>query len=154
MTLALVSEDQDGNQGRDSALMAWRAVNPDSLPIEWPLFSALLCRALLSGDESYSERDVLCSLLMGQSQLWSYSAPIEDPISICITEIVTFPRQRKCLVRYIAGEWQPFVDHFDKLLVYAQSQACQRIEAYLRKGFMRKLPPDWKVRHVLMVRNI
>ena len=147
MTLAVVPED------RDDALMAWRAVNPESLPSEWPVFASLLRRALVAGDGSYSERDVLASLLIGQSRLWSYSAPIESPISICITEIVTYPQKRKCLVRYIAGEWPPFRDHFDKLLIYAQSQGCKTIEAYMRKGFERKLPPEWTVRHVFAVRD-
>ena len=147
MTLAVVPTDRDG------ALMAWRAVNPESLPSEWPVFAQLLRRALVAGDGSFSERDVLCSLLVGQSRLWSFGAPIENPISICITEIVTYSQQRKCLVRYIAGEWRPFADHFDKLLVYAQSEGCKRIEAYMRKGFERKLPPDWEVRHVFAVRD-
>lgn len=133
--------------------MAWRAVNPESLPGEWPVFAALLRRALMAGDGSYSERDVLASLLIGQSQLWSFGAPIENPISICITEIVKYPQQCKCLVRYIAGEWQPFEENLDKLLVYAQSQGCQQIETYMRKGLERKLPPDWTVRHVFAVRD-
>ena len=147
MTLAVVSEDQDG------ALMAWRAVNPDSLPSEWPAFASLLRRALVAGDGSFSERDVLASLLIGQSQLWSFGAPIEAPISICITEIGVYSQQRKCLVQYIAGEWPPFEDYLDKLVAYAQSQGCKRIEAYMRKGLERKLPPEWTVRHVFAVRD-
>ena len=148
MTLALVSED------REAALLAWRAVDPESLPGQWVVFAALLRRALLAGDGSFSERDVLFTLLSGQSQLWSFNAPNESPISICITEVVPFPQQRKCLVRYIAGEWEPFAKNLHMMVAYAQGQGCQKIEAYMRKGLTRKLPPDWTVRHVLMVKEL
>lgn len=134
--------------------MSWRAVDPETLPGAWSGYAPLVCQALAAGEGSYSERDVLLTLLSGQSQLWAYGDPQLPPSSICITEIVAFPKQRKCLVRYVAGEWPPFAEHLGEMEIYARSQGCQRIEAYMRHGLTRKLPPDWKTRHVLMVKEL
>ena len=149
MTLAVVPAD------RDTALMAWRAVDPESLPREWSLYASLVRRAVEAGEGSHSERDVMLSLMLygGRSQLWVFGAPGEELAAICITEIVDFPKQRKCLVRWIAGEWPPFADHFNELVIYAQSQGCPRIETWMRKGLTRKLPPEWTVRYVIAGRD-
>ena len=134
--------------------MTWRAVDPENLPNDWLVYAPLVRQALEAGEGSYSERDVMFALLSGQSQLWVYGDPQLPPASICITEIVTFPKQRKCLVRYIAGEWQLFADNLSKMEAYARGQGCHRIEAYMRKGLQRKLPPDWTTRHVFMVKEL
>ncbi len=132
----------------------WRAIDPDSLPADWPRYAPLIRRALMAGEGSYNERDVLAQLLVGPWQLWAYGAPGEAPASICITDILQFPRQRKCLVRYIAGEWEHFEENLGQMETYARGQGCKVIEAYMRKGLTRKLPPDWTVRHVIMVKEL
>ncbi|MCH8243048.1 MAG: hypothetical protein IH897_10615 [Planctomycetes bacterium] len=96
----------------------------------------------------------LLALLAGQWRLWACGVPDEEPASICITEIVNFPRQRKCLVRYIAGEWQHFGKYLKLMETYARGEGCNRIEAYMRKGLGRMLPPDWTTRHVIMVKEL
>ena len=132
----------------------WRAVEPDGLPAAWPLYAPLVRRVLMTGEGSYNERDVLLALLAGQWRLWAYGAPDEEPASICITEIVNFPRQRKCLVRYIAGEWEHFEMNLNRMETYARGEGCNLIEAYMRKGLGRRLPPDWTTRHVIMVKEL
>ena len=132
----------------------WRPTDPADLPKDWPLYAPLVRRVLMTGEGSYNERDVLLALLVGQWRLWAYGAPDEEPASICITEICNFPRQRKCLVRYIAGEWIHFGEYLNLMETYARGEGCNCIEAYMRKGLVRMLPPDWATRHVIMVKEL
>ena len=137
-----------------SSSVNWRAVEPDGLPAAWSLYAPLVRRVLMASEGSYNERDVLLALLAGQWRLWACGAPDEEPASICITEIVNFPRQRKCLVRYIAGEWEHFERNLNRMETYARGEGCNLIEAYMRKGLGRMLPPDWATRHVIMVKEL
>ena len=130
---------------------SWRAVEPDDLPVHWPRYAPLVRRALMAGEGSYTEGDVLLALLAGQWRLWAHG---EEPASICITEIVQFPRQKKCLVRYVAGDWEHFSAHLGQMESYAHGQGCKIIEAYMRKGLTRMLPPDWAARYVIMAKEL
>ena len=132
----------------------WRPVESNDLPAAWSLYAPLVRRVLMASEGSYNERDVLLALLAGHWRLWAYGVADEEPVSICITEIVNFPRQRKCLVRYISGEWIHFGKYLNLMEAYARGEGCNHIEAYMRKGLGRMLPPDWKVRHVIMVKEL
>ncbi len=132
----------------------WRPTDPVDLPKDWPLYAPLVRRALEAGEGSYNERDVLFALLAGQWRLWIYGELGAAPASICITEIVNFPRKRKCLLRYIAGEWRHFQKYLNLMETYARGEGCNLIEAYMRKGLGRMLPPDWTTRHVIMVKEL
>lgn len=132
----------------------WLAVEQNDLPIDWPRYAPLVRRALMAGEGSYNERDVLLALLSGQWRLWSYNAPEEVAQSICITEIQNFPRVRKCLVRYIAGEWEHYEKYLKLMETYARGEGCNRVEAYMRKGLVRMLPPDWRARYTIMVKEL
>lgn len=108
----------------------------------------------MASEGSYSERDVMIALLAGQWRLWACGSVGAQPMSICITEIVAFPRQKKCLVRYIAGEWEHFEANLAHMEAYARGQGCKIIEAYMRKGLTRMLPPDWAARSVIMCKEL
>ena len=115
----------------------WRPVESNDLPAAWSLYAPLVRRVLMASEGSYNERDVLLALLAGQWRLWACGALDEEPASICITEIVNFPRQRKCLVRYIAGEWEHFERNLNQMETYARGEGCNLIDAYMRKGLGR-----------------
>ncbi len=126
----------------------WREVNPEELPVCWPLVAPLVRQALAAGEGSYNEKDVLHALLGGLWQLWSYG---DEPTSICITEIIQFPRKRKCLIRYVAG----VLAEFDMGLIegYARGRDCTTLEVYGRKGWLRRLP-DWTERYSIIQKDL
>ncbi len=123
----------------------WHSVNPDTLPGTWDKYRNLILRALAAGEGSYNERDVLLQILAGAWHLYAYGCPIS---SICILEFVDYPRQRKCLVRYVAGDGEVLVAAIPTLKAIAGSQGCRVIEAYMRRGWERKLK-DWKHKYVI-----
>jgi len=123
------------------------------LPIDWPLIAPQVRRALMAGEGSYNERDVLMACLSGHWQLWRFGEQGGETEAICITETVQFPRQRKLVVRYAAGSERHFTEWLDLVEQYARDQGCQVIEAYSRRGWIKKLP-DWHCRHVVMVKEL
>lgn len=131
---------------------SWRAVEPDELPAAWPRYAPLVRQALESGEGSYAERDVLLALLAGQ---WGLYAVEREAMAtaICITQIVDFPRQRKFLVRYVAGDGDSMIEALPALEHVARAAGCQVIEAYGRKGWARKLP-DWSGKYVILQKEL
>jgi len=132
----------------------WRPVDPEELPVCWHLFVPLVVRALMRGEGSYNLRDVNLMLLTGQWQLWSHGRKAEEPESICITQVADFPRQRKLIVTHVAGNEAAFLENLHLVSDYAKSRECQRIEAYARKGWLRKLPDGWYSKSVILVKEL
>ncbi|KKK55979.1 hypothetical protein LCGC14_3069120, partial [marine sediment metagenome] len=85
--------------------------------------------------------------------LWAYGVADEEPASICITEIVNFPRQRKCLLRYLAGSMEAIEPHIQAIENYARREGCKVLEGYARKGWARRMP-DWTECHVIMQKEL
>ncbi len=131
----------------------WHQVDPESVPGNWGLWRDLVNRALDHGEGSFSERDILLGVLSGRLQLWSFGAHGAEPGAVCLIEIAEYPQQRKCLVRYVAGEGEAFYGGLDHLYRVARKHGCQRIEIYARKGWARKLP-GWEIRHVVMSKEL
>ena len=132
----------------------WREVELDGL-LDWlPVVRPLIQKALAAGDTSFTERAVVTALLAGQWQLWIYGEPGLAPQSICITEIIEFPKMRKLWMRYGAGNIWAFIEGFGLLESYARSRGCARIEGHMRKGWLKKFPPDYKAERVIMSKDL
>ena len=118
---------------------------------EWPRVSPLIRRAL-EGEGSYAEADVALYCIGGSSQLWLVER--ENEVSaVCITEIVKFPRQRKCMLRYLAGFMEAIEPHIPAVEDYARREGCQVLEGYARRGFVRRMP-DWTREYVIMRKEL
>ncbi|MHA1555084.1 MAG: hypothetical protein ACTSU0_11835 [Alphaproteobacteria bacterium] len=129
---------------------SWRLIDLDGLPETWPKYRPLILQALMAGEGSYNERDVMVALLAGQWMLFAVGDPVT---SICVTEVVDFPRQRKYLTRYAVGDGEAFYGSFDLLEKIARQRGCDVIEMYARPGWIRKLP-DWSQKYVILQKEL
>lgn len=134
-----------------SSADGFRQIPRTDIPALWPDIWPILGRSVEHGDGSYAECDVMMALLAGQWQAWIYGDPIS---SICVTEVVTFPQQRKLIVRYVAGDLEPFQAHSDQLIGYAQAHNCNRIESnQARRGWLKAMP-GWQQARVVIYREV
>ncbi len=119
---------------------------------EWPRVAPFVRKALEHGEGSYLEADVGHYCMTGEWQLWVIGRGGKIQ-AVGITEIVNFPRQRKCLIRYLSGDLQEILPHWAVFESWAREQGCTRFEIYGRKGWERVLP-DWTKQHVIFTRNL
>jgi hypothetical protein len=117
---------------------------------DWPRAKDLI--VLSMGEGSYSEVDVVRHLLHGSWTLWIIEKEGEV-VSACITEIIDFPRKRKCLLRYAAGKIEHLNEHSPKMEAYAMANGCDVLEAYTRRG-MAKLKPDWEQKYIILQKDL
>ena len=119
---------------------------------EWPRVADLVRSALERGEGSYCEADVAMACMGGMWQLWivEYDGEV---VSIAITELINFPRQRKCLIRYIAGELDLVKIHTHEIEAFARREGCKVLEGYARKGWTRAMP-DWTEKYVVMQKEL
>ncbi len=108
---------------------------------EWPRVADLVRSALESGEGSYLEADVAVACMSDMWQLWIVEFEGEI-VSICISQIVDFPRQRKCLLRYIAGDLDLVKIYAHEIEDWARRKGCKVLEGYARRGWIRAMP-DW-----------
>ena len=121
---------------------------------EWPRVSPLI-RQALEGEGSYAEGDVALNCIGGATRLWlvEQGGPCGTVTAVCITEIVNFPRQRKCMLRYLAGSMEAIEPHISAIEDYARREGCKVLEGYARKGFVRRMS-DWTQKYVVMQKEL
>ena len=119
---------------------------------EWPRVGDLVRSALERGEGSYAEADVAMACMAGAWKLWLVENE-SGIMAICITEIVNFPRQRKCVVRYLAGSMEAIEPHIQDIEDYARREGCKILEGYARKGWARRMP-DWTQKNVVMQKEL
>lgn len=119
---------------------------------EWPRVAALVRSVLERSEGSYAEADVAMACMAGAWKLWTVENE-GDVLAICVSEIVNFPRKRKCQLRYLAGDWQAIEPHIPMIEDYARREGCQIIEGYARRGWARRMP-DWSERQVILQKEL
>jgi len=129
-----------------------RLIPPLAVLHEWPRVESLVRRGLEQGEGTYLETDVAHYCMTGQWQLWVMGDEGEIK-AVGITEIVNFPRQRKCLLRYLAGDLKAVLPHWDTFESWAREQGCHVFEIYGRKGWERILS-DWTKQYVILTRKL
>ena len=119
---------------------------------EWPRVANLVRTALARGEGSYVEGDVAWFCIGGAWKLWivEQKGMVQ---AICITEIANFPRQRKCMLRYLAGSMEAIEPHIPAVEDYARREGCKILEGYARKGWARRMP-DWTQKNVVMQKDL
>ncbi len=129
-----------------------RLIPPLAVLHEWPRVASFVRRALERGEGSYLEADVALACMAGQWQLWVMGQDGEIK-AVGVTEIVNFPRLRKCLIRYLSGDLETIMPHWAAFESWARERECHVLEIYGRKGWERVLP-DWTKRHVIFTREL
>lgn len=129
-----------------------RQVPPLAVIHEWPRVAGLVRKALERGEGSYAEADVAMACMSGVWQLWVVEYE-KEVCSIAITELITFPRQKKCLIRYIAGVLDVVRLHIHEIEDFARREGCKVLEGYARKGWVRAMP-DWSEKYVIMQKEM
>ncbi len=119
---------------------------------EWPRVAMLVRKSLERGEGSYVEADVALACISGAWQLWIVERNGEV-VAICVSEIMNFPRKRKCLLRYLAGDMPAIEDNISTIEHYARQAGCHMLEGYARKGWTRRMP-NWTQTHVVMQKEL
>lgn len=141
--------------GSGAAPTMLMAVPADVVPAFWPITAPLIERAVEHADGRYSLEDVRAALLARDMQLWAAldarSLVIE---AICVTEIVTYPGERRCGIVFCAGRRaERWLRHLDEIGDWAREQRCGALELQGRPGWERLLP-EWRKTHVLLSKRL
>ena len=129
-----------------------RQIPPLAVLYEWPRVAPLVRQAMEQGDGCYLEADVAMACMAGQWQLWVSGSGGEIK-AVLITEILNFPRKRKCLLRYAAGTLGGILPHWEVFASWAREQGCDMVEIYGREGWEKTLP-EWKKCHAVFQREL
>ena len=129
-----------------------RQVPPLAVLHEWPRVSPFIQRALERGEGSYLESDVAMACMGGLWQLWLAERDGEL-VAVGITEIVNFPRRRKCLLRYLAGSLDAILPPLPEIEAWARKNGCDMMEGYGRKGWGR-IMRGWTERYVILQKEV
>lgn len=121
-------------------MTALTGVRSDRIEALWPRVLPFVDRALGHAGGRYAAEDVLSALLKAQMQLWI--AVGGDRIeAVLVTEIVDYPRQRRCNLFLGAGNaLEACLAHLPAIEAWARAQGCDAIEAGGRPGWERVLP--------------
>ncbi len=123
-----------------------RAIEPTvtSFWDEWGRLRHHILAALEHAGETHTEHDVLDLLRRDQAQFW----PANN--SAMVTEIVGYPNGSHCRIWLAGGNYDELRElERDRLIPWARSQGCRRIELVGRKGWARRLEDYREVATVL-----
>lgn len=127
-------------------------VPPLAVIHEWPRVAPLIRSALERGEGSYVEADVAMCCMRGLWQLWIVERDGEV-VALCVSEILNFPRLKKCLLRYLVGDWAVIEAHIPDIERWAREQGCHMLEGYARKGWARRMS-GWTQRYVILQKEL
>ena len=101
---------------------------------EWRRLRHHILAALEHAGGTHTEHDILDLLRNDQAQFW----PAEN--SAMITEIVGSPNGSHCRIWLAGGEYDELRGlERDRVIPWARSRGCRRIELVGRKGWARRL---------------
>lgn len=120
------------------------------------MVASALRRACERSDGRYAIGDVFAALLRRDMQLWiAVDEASEDPVeAVCITEMIAYPREKRCGVVFCAGR-NPgrWLHHLESIEGWARAQGCAAVELQGRPGWERLLK-GWDKTHVLLRKRI
>lgn len=122
----------------------------------WPAIAPMLQRACDRSDGRYAIADVLAALQGREMQLWlAVDADAAGAVeAVCVTELVRYPREKRCGIVFCAGrEPQRWLHHLDAIERWARAQGCAALELQGRPGWERLLK-GWDRTHVLLRKRI
>lgn len=127
----------------------------DLVPTLWPKIVGDMERACDRSDARYAAAHVLSALLRRDMQLWLAAGDGENPIeAVCVTEIVAYPREKRCGIVFCAGRNAArWLHHLEAIENWARKQGCAALELQGRPGWERLLE-GWDKTHVLLRKRI
>ena len=101
---------------------------------EWRRLRHHILAALEHAGGTHTEHDILDLLRNDQAQFWTAEN------SAMITEIVGYPNGSHCRIWLAGGEYDELRGlERDRVIPWARSRGCRRIELVGRKGWARRL---------------
>jgi len=144
---------QEVFEGTGGALLA---IPKDQIPFIRTVVEPEIRRACARSDGRYDSADVLAALLAREMQLWlAVDATSGKTNAVCVTQIVNYPRERRCSLAFCAGK-RPglWLHHLDDIAEWAKAHGCAALELQGRPGWEKLLPAGWKRTHVLLRKRI
>src|SRR5690606_38437080 len=142
-------------QDAPGAEIELRGVPAGAVPALWPRVEALVQRACVRSDGRYEADDVLRALQAREMQLWiALARPGLAIACVCVTEIVDYPRERRCGLVFCAGvQPERWLGCLGGIECWARQQGCAALELQGRPGWERLLG-DWTKTHVVLRKRI
>jgi hypothetical protein len=105
-----------------------------------------------SKEHRYLLSDIRQSIVERRMQLWVQRHPDVD--GVVLTEIQRFPRATECVVFMVCGvlhdDWRNVLSN---LIDGARKMGCTHASAYVRSGFLKRMP-DWQQRQTYIVKDL
>lgn len=112
-----------------------------AVPLLWEAVAPVLAPAVARSDGAIALADVRQALDARAMQLWCVAIDGACRAAI-VTELVNRPRQRVCVVLFVAGaelrRWLPAA--MTTIGGWARANGCVALETFGRKGLARALP--------------
>ena len=147
-----LDENSSTNIGTINAFI----LDPSDIPCIWDTIVPFLDKALQYAEGELLSEDILPHLESGDMRLW-IAVEKGDVIAAMVTEIVAYPRKRIVRIITLASDtghgmklWYDFLPLVEG---YALSNSCTALEAWGRKGLVRRLP-DWKNSYQVITKDI
>jgi hypothetical protein len=90
----------------------------------------------------------------GSMQLWVVLGEAGEALALVVTEIITYPLAKVCVVRGLAGhERERWIHHLADIEAWAKDLGCGRMEVRGRKGMARVLR-DYRLTSVYLEKEL
>ncbi|MGW8181338.1 MAG: hypothetical protein ACWGQW_21615 [bacterium] len=117
-------------------------IQPEDVGYFWPMVMPLIERVLRKSNGEYLAVDIYERLLDGTMQLWLISEEL-DLLSVLVTEVLTYPRKRICVMVLAAGEdLEALTGQLEVLEEWALSIGVDELRIAGRKGWKRVLESE------------
>jgi len=131
-------------------------VNGEDVDLVWDECESLIDMALKHSEGELISRDVYDNLIDNTMQLW-IAMEHGETIAAMITQVISYPRKRVLRVITLSGKdgsgldkWYMFLDMIEG---FALRTGCSALEAWTRKGMVRKLK-DWKHSYMVITKDL
>ena len=130
-------------------------VTANEIPNIWHEVKPLVDKALKHGDGEQLSEDVLVSLLKKDMILFA-GIEANELASICIAEIINYPRKKVCHVTLAATksgrDFELWNETFNVVEDFGRAMGCTSVSAWVRKGFVKKL--KWKHEFAVLTKDL
>ena len=131
-------------------------VTEDDIDFIWEECEPLIDSALKHSEGELTSSDVYEQLMNNSMQLW-IAMEHGETIAAMITQVISYPRKRVLRVITLGGKdgsgldrWYIFLDMVEG---FALKTGCTALEAWTRKGMVRKLK-DWKHSYMVITKDL
>jgi hypothetical protein len=106
----------------------------------WQACEPFIELAAKKGQAEMTSKDIYEFCKDARMQLWIVFDDNADIKAVVTTEIINYPRKKVCRVVTLGGEEiDNWLHSISVIETWAESQDCQAMETFCRKGFIKKL---------------